>query len=402
MTVIRWAAVLAAASFLVQAPRAEEQHGYRNPEWRVGKYSFVFETNYQDYQGEHFNRDIFFGGTFDKTYLRGEYGFNFSGYYQFTKRFSMGLRTGYAKTKVLSPWGYDSDRVFDIINDKSDAIIECAPVTENFTTVYCDAMMPVIEDVLDFSRTTLRENFFGTTYGDLEQIPLHGVFRVDLMTKTRWRPFVAGHLGYTINRFQDKNEVGDRVQTMIDNASFNGTQGLCGYLLGNYPASDLGNAFNCDGMVGPDGVTVVDGLMWKENDEMKLFMDAIDSVASIRWDTSVENGLSWGLEGGFDWVLSRRFDFTARAAYTWHQEHFKSSINGSSNRLLVAIPDEECDSDPGTQDCIEDIANSYNATAATDVTDDLDRMFHVIRLEPGQMKLDYWSFTAGIRYTFGR
>jgi hypothetical protein len=413
----RYIAVLIGLALGAGAAWGEERQSYP-PEDRVKKLSFDFTVDRTEYADDYFNRQIFLGGDFTRTRIQGEYQYNFSAQYQFTNRFSVGARAGYTETQIVDPAVYTDPRILSIFNPYAARIIQCSG-TEGGKL--CDADVPVYADVLDLRATSLTDlkldqKSVPGKLGDLTQMPLVLSARLDLMTKTRWRPYIAGTIGYTMHTFTDDNTAARLLEDAIANAmniqghpgqslsgGFTGTQGLCQYL------ADQGVALSdeqlmCANFNMPDGSTVP-GLIFGGK---AFFMQGLSAVDSISWNTEVPNSMMWGLESGFTWNMSKRWDVVGKLSYTWYEKKVRSTINGSDQPLLLALPDTFCDDPdidpitglPVTEDCIQDFIMVGGSSVSAGVLN--TQLFDFIRAEPASFRLDVWHFGVGLRYTFGR
>jgi hypothetical protein len=408
------------------------------PETRIGKFSIGADISRTEYHDESFDHgefeEMFLGGDFAKTTIEGEFQFTLQGQYQFTRRFSAGVSLGFTETSMQNPLVFSSPALFNRFNPLARAVIECTEkiVDPQGTTLVegcvdldlSDSVSPVIKQILELNEdnfkgvTSLKENSLSGKLGDLTQIPLMITARYDLMLKTRWRPWVSASIGYTHNSYKDANSTAAMLQEIIDSV-YNtngrlgpdvktGTQFLCDYLNTNY--------LLCDGFHRADGNTVP-GLIYggEEANAGPYFIQGVEEITQADWQTEVDDSLTWGFQGGFDWTLSRRFDFVGKVGFTWYDKQVRSTFNERAGTTLFAYPklcewiDVE-DGGDGNNDlpCTPPshggsdifVMDSYGGLNVNHVK--LNDWLHFMRIEPPKIRLDVWHFGIGVRYTFGR
>jgi hypothetical protein len=441
---LRW---LAVGGFLIGVaaiplwPQAKQ-----GPEARIGKFSFGFDISRTEYHDESFVRgeyeELFLGGDFAKTTIEGEYQYTAHMRYQFTRRFSTGMSLGHTETSLQNPLVFSSPALFNRFNPLARTVIECGPDIFGETEGCHDlipqdsvdppnSVFPVIKQTVELNEdnfkgiTALHDIALSGKLGDLTQIPIMFTARYDLMLKTRWRPWVSVGIGYTLNSYKDDNSLAHKLQEIVDSVyntdgrmgpdAKTGTQFLCDYLSPVNPDPYL----ICTGFHRSDG-SVVPGLIYgAEEGAGPYFIQGVEEIAEVNWETQVDDSITWGFQGGFDWTLSRRWDFVGAVGFTWYDKQVRSTFNGKTGTTFFVYPKfcewiDEDDNGMNDLDCDpkgpdgefftgdEDVymMDGYGGSEVKHVR--LDSWLHFMRIEPPKIRLDVWHFSAGVRYTFGR
>lgn len=406
------------------------------PEARIRKFAVGADISRTEYHDESFGHgefeEMFLGGDFAKTSIEGEFQFTLHGQYQFTRRFSAGVSLGYTETSMQNPLVFSSPALFNRFNPFARAVIECTEKIadpQGMTLVegcvdmdLSDSVSPAIKQVVELNEdnfkgvTALKETNLSGKLGDLTQIPLMITARYDLMLKTRWRPWVIFGIGYTRNSYTDANSTAAVLQEIVDDV-YNtdgrlgpdvktGTQFLCDYLNTNY--------LLCDGFHRSDG-NIVPGLIYggEEAGSGPFFIQGVEEITQVNWQTEVDDSLTWGFQGGFDWTLSRRWDFVGKVGFTWYDKQVRSTFNGKTGTTFLVYPKlcefiDEDDDETNDLPCTPPshggnhifVMDSYSGLNVNHVS--LNDWLHFMRIEPPKIRLDIWHFGVGVRYTFGR
>ncbi len=324
-------------------------------------------------------RDFFGGGEIDNTSFRDEYEFNINLQYRFTERLSISGSVGYLETPLKDPLiTYDDD----ISAYYPEKIRECTIDNGGSGIVNTSGINTLIFDPedtpFDGNYFNGNETFIEGSYGDLRQIPVIVSFRVDLMPNLKWKPYLAGGVGYVFNELDEDNSADEYMRNLNYTASVlpYGSLSVAPYTSYNIQAD-------------ADGDGVADGVVYALAGDYFYLPYAVTEPYE-GWTIDYKDSITYHLEAGFDYELAEHWDFVFKIRFNWAKEEIKTRINGGTR--FVALTD-------GGSDFGRPFSTNNNGDLIF-VPDMLYSQHGVVVAEGGDMNMNSVQAGIGFKYTF--
>ncbi len=341
------------------------------------KLSFSTDVSIKSFRDNIESQYFFGGGEIDNTSFKDEYEIGFNVHYSFTKRFSLVASSGYIKTSLNDPViSYDNDisafypydsRICKPVANPGDDWSSATGIIQESGLTYV-AMNP---DEPPYSPNSYNGNevFVEGRYGELRQIPLGLYFRIDLMPDLKWKPYVAGGIGYVFNDFKEENTGAE----YLDNLNYSATVLPYG--------TDIYGGYNERADADHDGIA--DGIVYQRVGGDYYYLPFYSNPTYEGWTIEIKDSLTYNLETGFDYELSDHWNFVFKLRYTWVQEKIKSRINGETDFLAFTETDPKyyIDRDPSRP-------RRLHSTHG------------IVHAQGGDMNMDSVQAGMGFKYTF--